>query len=258
MNTDALLQRYADRFVTYGNRAGRLWFLDYEDDRYPQMDAVAQTVASWDATGRRSTYRLGTLDGFDDVRDQAIFDTRRATGPELHQPFAIKSRIALGLDGPMIEQEARERDAVRVYQATRLGTLRGDTCLLQPFPVPYHPRQHWYYDGESELPWMASREAFEAALLVPRLERVRELVRRHRPAALVTFCWYHRDAIERVLDSGVWSDVSGKAGLRQGARQVRFGRLGDTLLVLTSDARMYRSPSREFCWNLGRNIAERT
>jgi len=258
MDTDTLLQRYTDRFVTYGNRAGRLWFLDHEDDWPSPMDAIVQTLESWEATGCRSTYRLGSLDGFDEVRDQAIFDTRRATGPVLHQPFAMKSRIALGLDGPMIESEARERDAVRAYQATRLGTLRGDTCLLQPFPIPYHPRRLWRYDDESKLSWMTSARALEAELLVPRLERVRKLVLRHRPAALVTFCWYHRDVVERVLDPDVPFAASGEEGKGRESRQVLFGLLGDTLLVSTNDLRLYRSPSREFCWNLGRDIAKRT
>ncbi len=165
------------------------------------------------------------------------------------------SRIALGMKRTAPERETVERNLVRAYQATELGTLKGDTCLVELLPLPhvYRPDSSACTEKHA-FAVLNSQRAFEEAFLDTRLHRIRQLIDKHQPKGVTTFCWQYRKSIGRIL-----ADLKPVDSLVEEYpyRSVLMGKRGNTRIVVTNQQNYRRGVPNRMCWRMGEELSRR-
>ena len=255
--THALLRDYADTFRTYGSLEGRkVWFLGLEEGGGANLEEAGRKLSQWHEHGRESSIGLTAPELDEAHRDSRFLSS--AHGPvKLQTTWANQLRVWLGMRGEPLDNEV-----IRRLQASEHGQMDGPTCLMELFPLPCRKDGAWIYAQVPDNPSatgpnvFASKKGYREHYLPRRLAKLAELVREHRPLALVcTGLTYG----ERVLESlGVKDCETPDLGLPETERRAKIGYVGDTVVAVCSHpAQRAKGPTNEFYHRLGRAIADR-
>ncbi len=151
-------------FLGYGNPAGRFWFVGMEEQgegtelelewrcRFRPVEDVIWVHEQWDREFRSR----------DQGRDPGLFEPRR-----LIPTWGTMSKLVLRLSGSSAWEDL---EAVRRYQAERLGRLDGDTFLTELLPLPARNLDDWPYTA-----YFYSRADYVSRVLPERLGTLRAL-----------------------------------------------------------------------------------
>ena len=161
-------------FVGYGNLSAPIWFLGMEE-------------------GGGGEENLRRRLSFERIED--LYEGHKKLGILKHHEGYRKIQptwrgmcvIMLNLMG-----EDPTTDAIRAFQAERLGRSSSNTFLLELMPLPKPNMDAWDYDGL--LPQFGSKEDYYEQILPQRVEYLRSLIDRHSPAAVIGFgksYWHH-------------------------------------------------------------------
>ena len=88
-------------------------------------------------------------------------------------------RVVLSANvGPVTTELVRpvETKLVREYQQTLLGNADGETCLLELLPLPSPSTKDWFYAKHSQLPQLATREAYKKHYMPLRAAHIAQLI----------------------------------------------------------------------------------
>ena len=72
------------------------------------------------------------------------------------------------------------------YQATKLGRINGETCLIELFPLPSRSQSDWHYPYHTNLPYLKTKPLFRQHFAPIRSQQVRRRIEEYRPK-YVTF-----------------------------------------------------------------------
>jgi hypothetical protein len=227
------LADFIQRFYGYGNYRARYWFVGMEEGGGNTLEEISRRVEAWDERGRKE---------LEDVADfhraigiNHLFDNR----PKLQPTWNKLIRIILSADG-----QPCNTDTIRTYQKNRLGTLDGDTCLLELLPLPSPNTSAWLYRENSTLPYLIDRAAYRAQVSDLRVAHLQDRLSHHHPEAVVFYGLHYQAYWEQIAGVQTWA--RSPEGIWYGSR--------DQTLVIVAMHPAAKGVSNEYFHEIGRLI----
>ena len=151
----------------YGNPDGRYWFVGMEEhlDRDRDLESDIRVRTTW-----------GDVE--DLHRAHQSFEPPIRTKRHV-QTWRIMSKVVLNLSG---DGDWKDRERARRYQFEELGIAGGETFLTEVLPLPAIDSKSWPYDGH-----FLSRGEYEHETRPRRIDRIQEMVAKHRPEYLICY-----------------------------------------------------------------------
>jgi hypothetical protein len=211
---DTLLEAFMNHFYGYGRYQAAYWLVGMEEGGGRSLEAVARRLAAWDKRGRQELEDVA--DYHRELGLSALFRER----PTIQPTWGKLIRILLAANG-----QVPTPNQIRAYQRDSLGRSAGDTCLLELLPLPSPSTDHWLYGRHSQLPYLANRAGYQAALLNKRLAHLQQRLNEYRPSVVLFYSFRYRPYWQQL--AGVHFDPAERECSMAGA-----GR-GSPLFVLT-------------------------
>ncbi len=212
--TDQQLAHLLD-FIGFGSLSGSVWFLGMEE-----------------AGGGEGNIR--TRLQFEPVEDCALAQRELGNstmhwGKRLIQPtWRGMCVIMLRLAG-----QSPTREAIRSYQAEKLGRFGGDTLLTELMPIPKPKVVDWPY--LELIPQFPSREAYYQTVKPRRIDYLRRLVAEQQPPVVIAY------------GKGFWSSYKQVFADLRFSKEGQFEMASDgTTLVLLTDHFTARTMNGKF------------
>jgi hypothetical protein len=173
---DELLAAFMHAFYGYGSYQGDYWFVGMEEGGGMSFDEIESRLRIWDELGRR------------ELMDMADFHRRLGMPSFFTAPAKLKPtwkrlvRIVLTAAG-----RKATLNAVRAYQAQRLGRAEGNTCLLELLPLPSPSTRDWLYARYSALRALRAWAVYRQSTGPGRIANLRRRIEAYRPKAVVFY-----------------------------------------------------------------------
>nr|MDQ3005688.1 hypothetical protein [Chloroflexota bacterium] len=186
---DQLLDEFAHSFYGYGNYNGQYWFIGMEEGGGSSFAEIAKRLSVWADRGRLE------LEDVAEYHNQIGLSHLFQEKPVIQRTWGKLIRILLSIDGiaPITEQ-------VREYQRSSLGRLNGTMCLTELLPLPSPDIGRWIYAQCSQLPYLADRERYKHAFLMPRIKHLKQRISEHKPKAVIFYGFSYRE---------YWQEIAG-------------------------------------------------
>lgn len=172
---DDLLERYVNGFLGYGNLDAPFWFIGVEEGGGESRDQLTERLDVWRRRGEREVEDLA------DFHRAVGLEKWFAPEPPTQKTWAGYSRILLTTQG----EQGISPDRIRQYQANELGSLAGESCLLELLPLPSPSISKWSYPAWSRLPYLQDRKTYFDNFAEKRAAFISMLIERHRPKVVV-------------------------------------------------------------------------
>jgi hypothetical protein len=198
MLDDQVLADYIHHFYGYGSFRARYWFIGMEEGGGQSLAEVANRLDAWQR-GRKTLEHLA--------------DFHRAIG--VNQYFADQAvlqstwkqliRILLTAD-----QQECTTESIRKYQRARLGTLDGDTCLLELLPLPSPGQNAFMYGKIANLPYIKDKGTYTKHCTPFRISHIRDELTRRQPPVLIFYGLGYRTYWEEIAQVTDWEGSPGQ------------------------------------------------
>jgi hypothetical protein len=178
MLDDEILKAFMHNFFGYGNPCARVWFIGMEEGGGESEQEIANRLATWHRDGEQRLQMEDLAEfhaGFGD-------NTRFVDKAKIQSTWNKIIRTLLVAEGT-----EPTRALVRQYQIERLGRSDGDAALLELLPLPKPSMTAWPYAAWSNLPELATREAYQASILQHRIASITGLINEYQPDAVVFY-----------------------------------------------------------------------
>ena len=170
-------------FYGYGNPKGPYWFIGMEEGCGPDWDTdVRPRFEQWKDRGRKQTEHLRDF-------HLAIGVTKhwkRVNGRPVKVQFTWRRLIEtiLAARGDVVTDES-----VSEYQAAELGTLDGQSCLLELLPLPSPNVKGFGYEhlANEQYPYFADRSLYREHIMEARIANLRRLIADNNPRHVVLY-----------------------------------------------------------------------
>ena len=169
---DQLLEEFALGFYGHGNLRASYWFIGMEHGGGDSFENINQRIDKWVAQGKTSVTDLA--DYCTDIGEAHYFRK-----PIKNQPTWNKLiRLLLSLQG---EQHISLMN-VKNYQMSHWGRHDDETAVLELLPLANPSLNHpWLYGIYSDLPYLASREAYRSHLMPIRVKHFQKMLVDYQP-----------------------------------------------------------------------------
>jgi hypothetical protein len=181
MLDDRLLQDYAATFFGYGNYQAPFWFIGLEEGGGGSFTEIEGRLTTWQDRGRQELEDVYEYHVQIGARLQISAAHWFGPSPRLQSTWKQLCRIALTAKGQSIDN-----DALRYYQAQRLGRRTEETCLLELLPLPSPGTDRWLYKDLSQRPELADRSIYANHYAMRRAAHIQQRVAEYCPP-VVTF-----------------------------------------------------------------------
>jgi len=171
-----LVESHMNTFVGYGNPAARFWYIGMEEGGNSEAGFVNKRLNAWHTRGRATFEDL--MEYHRSIDLYSFFDPPR----KLQTTWKQLIRITLVAEGRPFDTEA-----IREYQALRLGRRDGETALLELFSLPAPRLAHWPYAELSDLPVLRSRKVYRQSVARTRVGLIQKLIDQHEPEFVVMY-----------------------------------------------------------------------
>lgn len=173
---DRLLAEFADSFYGYGNYQGDYWFIGMEEGGGDSFEEIENRLIGWQKRGCKELediyeYHL-------DVGPKWFIGSK----PVLQPTWRGLIRLLLSIEGLKPDPEM-----VRDYQKNQLGRETSNNCLLEILPLPSPSTSKWLYGNHSDLPQLASREAYKRFYFEVRATHIRQKIAEYNPKIVVFY-----------------------------------------------------------------------
>jgi hypothetical protein len=171
MLDSTLLRAWIANFYGYGRWTSPYWFIGLEEGGVNGEGEFADRLRAWSGSG---SYPLVDLRDFHvAIRKLRFF----SGGIPLQPTWRPLMRVLFVAEGRDITTKA-----LRFYQANRLGRFDEETTLLELSPLPAKgTEERWFRDHE-----LLGKIELEA-LKHRRRDQLKELIKHHKPRAVVTY-----------------------------------------------------------------------
>jgi len=165
-----------ENFAGYGNPAAPYWYVGMEEGGDREGEFISKRLDAWDVRGGSA---FEDLMEYHRVTDLGSFFHLQ---PKLQTTWKQLIRITL-----VAERRPFDTDAIREYQALKLGRRNGETALLELFSLPVSALACWPYDKLSNLPNLQTRELYRRTLAPRRVQMIKNLIDQHVPEFVVMY-----------------------------------------------------------------------
>lgn len=186
MLDSTLLTPYINTFYGYGTYTAPYWFVGMEEGGGNSLDEVAERITRWHKRGQPE---LRDPRGYN-------FDPSTSTspwfGPNPRAQTTWKQLIRILL---VAEGRPSSLQEIKAYQRDHMGSLDGETCLLELLPLPSPSTWHWHYrEYASLLPQLGTRADYMTHYAPSRAAHLKKQVSQHTPKVVVfySFNWWYR------------------------------------------------------------------
>lgn len=186
---DKQLHEFAQTFYGYGNYHSDYWFVGMEEGGGDSFQDVATRLDAWCKRGEHELEDMVEYHAAIGVK--CFFDKH----PKLQSTWSKLIRIVLSIKG----QKAKTPQ-VREYQRQLLGRSNGETCLIELLPLPSPATNKWLYAQHSQLPHLASREAYSQHYLPLRTAHLKQRIHEYKPKGVVFYSFSYRRHWQEIAD----------------------------------------------------------
>ena len=202
---DDLLERYIQCFFGYGNLKSKIWFIGMEEGGNTDEVTLRTELSDWKKLGCPIVR---------DIAPAEIVTTNKwfaSDSPPIQRTWGKLIRATLVAFG-----EPTNNEHIRKFQRNRLGRAGGENCLLELLPLRSPNVGSWRYHTLSAIPYLQTREAYEAHVIESRKDVLREMLEHYLPRVVVFYGMkYNRHWREIVGSNAVWSEEEyGRATLQ--------------------------------------------
>lgn len=178
-----------DRFLGYGNPKGDFWFVGMEEGGGADIDEIHRRLAAWQQLDEPSVADLPTF--HDLIGDRKYF----SKPVRLQTTWSRIARLVLSARG-----ESSETGAIREYQATQLGRVDGETCLLELLPLPSPGTNVWKYNDWSPDERLESRKTYAEHFVPTRSKTLAGLIQERQPPVVIFYGLGFRRHWQRIAE----------------------------------------------------------
>jgi len=237
MLNDTVLSDFVHGFYGYGNYQAPYWFVGMEEGGGHTLEDIDRRLKAWDARGRRE---------LEDVADyhRAIGISEHFTdNPKLQPTWNKLIRIVLAAGG-----QAYDLDHIREYQKSKLGTLTGETCLLELMPLPSRSTSTWLFGGASSLPYLQDRETYLPHIAPLRAAHIQDRLSQSRPRTVIFYGQQYQ---------AYWTQIAKLSAWDTSSDGFAFGQRENVLYVAVKHPSA-RGVANSYFHEIGRLIARRS
>ena len=201
-----LIERFMKVFYGYGNLEGDYWFIGMEEGSGPDWEAdVLPRFVQWDSRGqseiehlRNFHFDIGIRNHWESVGGNAI---------KLQFTWKRLIQTILTAKGVPVTHES-----IGDYQSQHLGTLDGNSCLLELLPLPSPSVNGFGYVhlANEQYPYFASRALYRNYIMDQRISRVREMLAKHQPRHVVLYGKSYVQQWNNLLTNVEWKQIDGQ------------------------------------------------
>lgn len=172
--TEKEVDEFASGFYGYGDFESPLWFIGMEEGGGHSAGEVTKRIRVWQQRGRLSLEDVAEYhDAFIEGGYSSI--TRQNT-------WSALSRIQLAYDsGPTSAISARN------HWRQQLGKRGSATCIMELNPLPSPSIATWRYPEFTDMPFLASRIAYNARYRAGRIASIKGMLVQHTPKAVIFY-----------------------------------------------------------------------
>lgn len=173
-------------FIGYGNLEAPLWFIGVEEGTEKKPRTLCWSL-EWELQVRTSWSPV--MDMYD-----AHTTLRNSYWVTLDFPWAwvLIAQLTRGILHHAPDWSSFDKAYGYIYN--HLGRATSDTLLGEALPLPFRYRQHWPFEYRELYP---SREVYEQAIFPTRIAMWKELIKQHRPSAVICYgtLWYRNQDV---------------------------------------------------------------
>lgn len=235
MINDQLLEEFMKGFYGFGNYQAPYWFVGMEEGGGNTYEAIVKQLEIWDRWGRKEL-----LDVADYAREMDI--TRwYGDNPKLQPTWKHLIRTVLTAEG-----QPSDAEAMRQYQKHVIGTVQGNTCLLELMPLPAPSVASWLYGDISTLPYLKNRKTYREFVAPLRIAHLQNRILHYQPKAVMFY--------GSGYDS-YWKSIAGVESWERSPEGVNFA-ISHSTLFLSSKHPVAHGATNEYFINIGKLIAD--
>lgn len=179
----ALIEQFMKTFYGYGNLKGKYWFIGMEEGCGPNWQAdVLPRFVQWDKRGRSEIENLRNFHFDIGITEH----WEPVDGMPIELQFTWKRLIETILTANGMPHA---RENIVDYQAQHLGTLEGDSCLLELLPLPSPNVNEFGYAhlANEQYPYFASPALYKNYIMAQRISRIQEMIAERQPRHIILY-----------------------------------------------------------------------
>jgi hypothetical protein len=183
-----LLEAFMQTFVGYGNTRAPYWYVGMEEGGDSTEESLRRRLELWRERGNSA---------IEDLREYHLATgLSEFFGEQAKLQTTWKQLIRMTL---VAEGRPSDPEAMREYQARRLGRRNDETALLELYPLPAANLEHWPYGALSDLPVLRDRETYLDTLASKRIQLIQRMVDEHQPRFVVMYGTSYQEHWEHIL-----------------------------------------------------------
>ncbi|MBU2890580.1 hypothetical protein [Celeribacter halophilus] len=178
---------FATGFYGYGDFEAPLWFIGMEEGGGNSAREVTNRIHVWQQRG------CAPLEDVAEYHD-AVFENGFNSITKQNTWSAL-SRIQLAYNSDPVSGMS-----VRNHWQQQLGRRGSATCIMELNPLPSPSITTWKYPDFTDLPFLASRIAYNARYRADRIASIKDMLAQHEPKAVI----FYGKKYERF-----WAEIAG-------------------------------------------------
>lgn len=195
-----IVNDFMNTFYGYGNTAGRYWFIGMEERCGPNWERdVAPRFEVWRDRGEH------------DLEDLCAYHARIGIVTHWEKPVAIQATWRRLIQTVLTAEHgvAPTPQEIAAYQAEQLGSLNGQTCLLELFPLPSPRINQFAYArlANDEYPFFATRDQYEEHIAPARIEHLRAMMQLPGERHIVLYGTTHLNYWNALVMNTPWAET---------------------------------------------------
>lgn len=195
-----LIVEFMNTFYGYGNLGGRYWFIGMEEGCGPNWDNdVAPRFHVWQNRGA--------------VELEDLRDYHAAIGIAQHwvPPVVIQRTWRRLIETILTAENGIPPTAAEIstYQAEHLGSVDGQSCLLELLPLPSPSINQFAYThlANEEYPFFANRRLYKRRVRNSRINHLRNMIAEHPESHIVLYGTTHIRLWNELVQNAPWEQM---------------------------------------------------
>jgi hypothetical protein len=226
--TEKKIDEFASGFYGYGDFDSPLWFIGMEEGGGTSAEEVTNRIRAWQQRGCMP---------LEDVAEyHNAFLKHGYSSITKQNTWSALSRIQLAYNfGP------KSGISVRDHWQQQLGRKGSATCIMELNPLPSPSIDTWKYPEFTDMPFLASRIAYNARYRADRIASIKDMLVQHTPKTVIFYGKKYES---------FWVEVAGSA-LKTEQLHSRVVKDGTTFVSMHHPNARVRGKTSDYLENLG-------
>jgi|AntAceMinimDraft_1070359.scaffolds.fasta_scaffold40637_2 hypothetical protein len=231
--TEKEIDEFASGFYGYGDFDSPLWFIGMEEGGGNSAGEVTNRICVWQQRG------CVPLEDVAEYHDAFVENGFRSITKQ--NTWSALSRIQLAYNsGP------QSGISVRNHWRQQLGRRGSATCIMELNPLPSPSINTWKYPEFTEMPFLASRIAYNARYRADRIASIKDMIVQHAPKAVIFYGKKYES---------FWAEIAG-ATLETEQLHSRVVKGGTTFVSMHHPNARVSGKTSDYLENLGSMLRE--